>query len=126
MESTTAGPPVHRLRQLVHRIRARLGEEAQAGWWSMTDADVTGVLEQLHALSAQVDAALLSAVREADRRDLGKTAGATSTATWLSGRLRVRPEHASRTLKLAPLSMLVCRPPPRHSRLGGSVWTMPV
>ena len=36
-----------------------------------------------------------------DRRDLGKTAGATSTATWLSGRLRVRPEHASRTVKLA-------------------------
>ena len=101
MESTTAGPPVHRLRQLVHRIRARLGEEAQAGWWSMTDADVTGVLEQLHALSAQVDAALLSAVREVDRRDLGRTAGATSTATWLSGRLRVRPEHASRTVKLA-------------------------
>ncbi len=69
--------------------------------WSLPDAELTGVLGGLSGLSAQVDAARFAAVREADRCDLGKTAGATSTANWLSGTLRMRPEVARRAVKLA-------------------------
>jgi Domain of unknown function (DUF222) len=40
-------------------------------------------------------------VREADRQDLGRRSGATSTGAWLSGRLRLRPAEAGRMVKLA-------------------------
>jgi len=51
-------------------------------------------------LEAQLASVQLAAVREVDRRDLGKTTGYTSTAAWLSDRYRVRPETAGRTVKL--------------------------
>ena len=50
---------------------------------------------------AQVQAQLLSAVREADRREVAKTVGAANTAAWLSGTLQMRPEKAGRAVKLA-------------------------
>ena len=50
---------------------------------------------------AQVQAELLSAVREADRREVAKTVGAANTAAWLSSALRLRPEEAGRAVKLA-------------------------
>ena len=43
----------------------------------------------------------LAAVAEVDRRGAGTSAGATSTGNWLSGALRMRPEHAARAVKLA-------------------------
>ncbi len=70
-------------------------------WWSATDDDVTEVMLELEALAAQVAALSLAAVGEADRRGAGESAGAASTANWLSGKLRMRPEHASRMVKLA-------------------------
>ena len=69
--------------------------------WSLPDTELTVLLGDLQVLIAQAEAASLAAVREADRRDLGRTAGATSTGSWLSGRLRIRPENAARTVKLA-------------------------
>ena len=101
MESTTDDPPRHQLSVLVRRMRARLGEDAPASMWSMPDGELGGLLDDLHGLAAQVESVTLAAVREADRRDLGAAAGATSTATWLSGRLRIRPEVAARATKLA-------------------------
>ncbi|MEQ7008807.1 DUF222 domain-containing protein [Actinopolymorpha sp. B17G11] len=91
----------HPLPVLVERVRARFGAELPPVLWSMSDDDVAKLLVDLQGLAAQVDAALLAAVREADRRDLGRTAGATSTASWVSGLLRIRPGHASRKVKLA-------------------------
>ena len=52
-------------------------------------------------LSAQVAALSLAAVAEVDRRGAGTSGGATSTGNWLSGALRMRPEHAARAVKLA-------------------------
>jgi hypothetical protein len=69
--------------------------------WSMPADELVDLLSDLQGLAAQVDAALLAGIREVDRRDLGKTAGATSTATWLSGLLRIRPGQARRRVKLA-------------------------
>ncbi len=70
-------------------------------WWSAGDDDVVEVLQELEALAAQVAALSLAAVAEADRRNHGEAAGATSTGNWLSGALRMRPEHAARAVKLA-------------------------
>ncbi len=70
-------------------------------WWSATDDDVVEMLQELEAMSAQVAALSLAAVAEVDRRNHGETAGATSTGNWLSGALRMRPEHAARAVKLA-------------------------
>jgi hypothetical protein len=91
----------HPLVVLVERVRARFGEELPPALWSMSDDDVVELLASLQGLAAQVDAALLAGIREADCRDLGKRAGATSTARWLSGLLRTRPGQASRRVKLA-------------------------
>ncbi|MEQ4207856.1 DUF222 domain-containing protein [Actinopolymorpha sp. B17G11] len=96
-----APEPRHRLSTLVSRMRVRVGEESQALLWSMPDEELTELLGELHALTSQIAAVTLNATREADRRDLGKTAGTPSTANWLSGLLRLRPEHAHRMVKLA-------------------------
>ena len=86
---------------LVSRVRARLEQESQSSLWSLSDDELIGMLGDLQALVAQTEALSLAAVREADRRDLGKTAGATSTSSWLSAALRIRPEKARRTVRLA-------------------------
>jgi hypothetical protein len=91
----------HPLQVLVGRIRTRLGEQLPPVLWSMPDDELMTLLTDLQSLVAQADAGLLAAIREADRRDLGKTAGATSTANWISGLLRIHPGQASRRVKLA-------------------------
>ena len=101
MDSTTGNPVRHHVSALVARIRRRLAEESQAGLWTMGDDELTGLLDDLRGLSAQLESLVLAAVAEVDRRDVGRAAGATSTAQWLSGRLRMRPEHATRTVALA-------------------------
>jgi hypothetical protein len=93
--------PQHRLSLLVSRMRARLREESQTLLWSMPDAELTALLGELTALTAQVAAMTSDATREADRRDLGRSAGATSTQSWLADMLRLRPEHAHRMVTLA-------------------------
>ncbi len=62
---------------------------------------VVDVLASLQGLVAQAEALTLQVIREADRQDLGRQVGATSTGNWLSGRLRIRPEVAGRSVKLA-------------------------
>ncbi|MEQ4204277.1 DUF222 domain-containing protein [Actinopolymorpha sp. B9G3] len=103
--TTGRGPdgqaPRHGLSVLVSRMRARLGEELPPVLWSMAEDELVDLLVDLQGLLAQAEAASLAAVREVDRRDLGRTAGATSTANWLSGLLRIRPGKASRRVKLA-------------------------
>jgi hypothetical protein len=85
----------------VPRVRSFLAGESGGGLWSLSDVELTAVVDGVHGLAAQVDALCLRVVREADRRDLGKAAGATGTADWLSGRERLRPEDAGRRVKLA-------------------------
>ncbi|MEQ7127153.1 DUF222 domain-containing protein [Actinopolymorpha sp. B11F2] len=82
-------------------MRSRLGEELPPVLWSMGEDELIDLLVDLQGLIAQCDAGLLAAISEADRRDLGKTAGATSTTNWLSDMLRIRPGQASRKVKLA-------------------------
>jgi Domain of unknown function (DUF222) len=101
VDVTTIGRSQHPLMVLVARMRARLEQETSGSLWSLPDEDLAGLLGNLQSLVAQTEALALTAVREADRRDLGSRAGATSTANWLSGTLRTRPETARRIVRLA-------------------------
>ncbi|WP_026256899.1 DUF222 domain-containing protein [Actinopolymorpha alba] len=101
MDSTSADAGRHRFSVLVERIRARLAEESGALLWSVPGDELTDLLTSLEALSAQLEALQLQVIREADRQDLGRTAGATSTAALLSSLLRMRPEHARAAVRLA-------------------------
>uniref|UniRef100_UPI000379E63C HNH endonuclease signature motif containing protein n=1 Tax=Actinopolymorpha alba TaxID=533267 RepID=UPI000379E63C len=91
----------HPFSVLVERIRVRLAEESGAPLWSTPGDELTDLLVSLEALSAQLEAVQLQVIREADRRDLGASVGATGTAALLSSLLRMRPEHARAAVKLA-------------------------
>ncbi|WP_026257950.1 DUF222 domain-containing protein [Actinopolymorpha alba] len=101
MDSTSADVGRHRFSVLVERIRARLAEDSGALLWSTPHEELTGLLMNLEALKAQIEAIQLQVIREADRQDLGRTAGATGTAALLSSLLRMRPEHARAAVRLA-------------------------
>ncbi len=101
MDSTSADAGRHRFSVLVERIRARLAEESGALLWSTPGQELIDLLVSLEAVKAQLEAVQLQVIREADRKDLGRTAGATSTAALLSSLLRMRPEHARVAVKLA-------------------------
>ncbi len=101
MTSTTGVPSQHRNAVLVQRVRAALDGMSGVGSWSMSSDELGDYLADLQALMAQVQAVFLSAVREADRREIAKTVGAANTAAWLSGTLQMRPEEAGRAVKLA-------------------------
>ncbi len=101
MTSTTVAPPQHRNAVLVQRVRAALEDQSGVGLSSMRSDELGDYLADLQGLMAQVQAQLLSAVREADRREIAKTVGAANTGAWLSSSLRLRPEEAGRAVKLA-------------------------
>ncbi|HZC26438.1 MAG TPA: DUF222 domain-containing protein, partial [Actinopolymorphaceae bacterium] len=107
MVSTTDNPTAgtgtrqHPITVLLDRMRARLGEESGTGLWSMSAEQVADSLRAADGLAAQLASVRLAVVREADRQDVAKAAGATSTANWLAGLLRLRPQEASRSVKLA-------------------------
>ena len=69
--------------------------------WSLSDDDLAATIEFCERLAARQAALSLRLVREADARDLGRRLGATSTAVWLAGRLRLRPGEAKTRVDLA-------------------------
>ena len=91
----------HPLTRLVDRARARFADQHPVYLWSVSDGELVGLIEGLHALAAQVEWLRLAVIREADRRDLAGRDGATSTGAWLAGRLRARPAHTNRAVRLA-------------------------
>ncbi|MGH3648105.1 MAG: hypothetical protein ACRDTM_13145, partial [Micromonosporaceae bacterium] len=53
--------------------------------WSLSDADVAGLVEVAARAEAQLAAVKLRLVAEADRRELAARAAAASTQAWLRG-----------------------------------------
>ncbi len=101
MTSTTGVPPSHRNAVLVRRMRAALDGMSGVGSLSMSTDELGGYLADLQGLLAQVQAQLLSAVREADRREIAKSVSAANTGAWLSSALQMRLEEAGRAVELA-------------------------
>jgi len=69
--------------------------------WSLSDDDLAAAIEQCERLAARQAALSLRLVREADARDMGRRLGASCTASWLAGRLRLRPGDAKTRVDLA-------------------------
>ncbi len=76
----TAGHPVA---QLCHRLGARLDEVGDPGLWSVGDGELAEMVRALETQLRRLQAWQTKAVAEAQRRDLAKTVGATSTTAHL-------------------------------------------
>lgn len=83
------------------RLRAATHVLNSAPLWSLSESDVVAALEAVHAAEAELAAAKLRLVREADSRGVGISQGASSTAAWLRGRLRMRPGAAASQVRVA-------------------------
>ena len=82
-------------------VATALTEMVGATCWSLTDAEVAGLLDQISTAEARLTAVKLAAVFEADGRGLGRADGATDTAAWLRHRQLAHPTTAARTVELA-------------------------
>jgi hypothetical protein len=100
MSQGMAGTGEHPLLAGLRRVRADVTALTEGNAWSMSDPDLATALDEIAAVEAGLAACELAVVAEADGRHVG-AAGATSTAGWLRGRLRLHPGEASRTVKLA-------------------------
>lgn len=86
----------------VDGLHAHADAACAAPVWSLSEADLAAQVTAMQAVEAKVAAAKLALIREADGRDLGKRAGATSTTAWLKGDVtRMSPSAAHRSVKLA-------------------------
>lgn len=80
---------------------AGLDDVAGRSMWSLSDADVTQVLEAARELAARVDSVAVAAVAEAAARGITGRSGASSTTAWLRTAMRVRGTEGHRLACLA-------------------------
>ena len=85
----------------VERAGAALGEAAEASVWSVGDGELAGLVVEAGRVAARAQGLLLRLVGEADARDVLTADGATSSAAFLRGRLRMSPGEASSCAKTA-------------------------
>lgn len=93
-------PEQHRVADLARRMRAELGEVADAPLWSMTAAEAADALVLLTQVRSQLDALLMRVLRHADSVGTGADDGATTTSWWAHETGTTRAE-AHRTAHLA-------------------------
>ncbi|MBG6063932.1 HNH endonuclease signature motif containing protein [Micromonospora ureilytica] len=102
-----------------------LAEEAvaaciSAAAWALTEHDLITALHAAHRLEQRLAAVKLVLVREVDGRGTATAHGASSTAVWLRGRLRLGVGAARRLVELA--ATLDSAPPGvRDALTGGAV-----
>ncbi|HZN20331.1 MAG TPA: DUF222 domain-containing protein, partial [Micromonosporaceae bacterium] len=69
--------------------------------WALSDGELVEALEQLQVEQQRLAAVNLALVREVDGRGLAVAQGASSTAVWLRGRMRMSIGAARRLVELA-------------------------
>ncbi|HZN17812.1 MAG TPA: DUF222 domain-containing protein, partial [Micromonosporaceae bacterium] len=82
-------------------IAQAVEEYAAAAVWALPDDDLVDALDELHVLQQRLAAVNLALVREVDGRGLAVAQGASSTAVWLRGRMRMSIGAARRLVELA-------------------------
>lgn len=92
-----AGHPLLGFAASLHADLAVLDRDA----WGVPEAALPGLIVSLGTVLDRVTAVLLSAVAEADARDVPARAGATSTTAWLRELLNLTPAAASKLTKTA-------------------------
>lgn len=93
-------PEQHPVTDLARRVRAELGEIADAPLWSMTAAEAGEALVLLTQARSQLDPLLMRVLRHADSVGTGSDEGATTTSWWAHETGMTRAE-AHRTAHLA-------------------------
>jgi hypothetical protein len=88
-------------RSTLVEIRDALVAAARHGVWTTDSTELSTLLDLLHEIGNTRDAIELDVIRQADACDLAKTVDATSTGTWLAGKLRIDPRQANAKVKLA-------------------------
>jgi hypothetical protein len=76
------------------RVREAVGDCLDAPIWSLRGQRLIDALDAAWAAHQQLTALVLSLVREVDGSGVARDSGATSTAAWLRGRLRLSPGAA--------------------------------
>jgi hypothetical protein len=93
--------PAHPALTALDDAISQVSVAADTAIWGLSDEGITGAVERCERMRAGLHSFLLSLVREADGRILGRRSGAASTAAWLTGRFRIRPGQARAWVQLA-------------------------
>jgi hypothetical protein len=99
--SITTGPGAVALPALVGRLRDVLSGVVDADLVRVSSRELLLLVGEVVAAQAQLAAVRLALVGEVEVRGLALEAGASSTAGWLRGSLRVGPQEARRTVAVA-------------------------
>ncbi|WP_433119855.1 DUF222 domain-containing protein [Micromonospora sp. CA-246542] len=83
------------------RAEAAVADCLNAAVWALPGHDLVAALDTAHRLAQRLAALQLALVREVDGRGTARAQGASSTAVWLRGRLRLDGSAARRLVDLA-------------------------
>ncbi|MBA2507662.1 MAG: DUF222 domain-containing protein [Nocardioidaceae bacterium] len=81
-------------------VEAALDEVADAGCWSLSDAELAGLVDQAWSVRSRLDEVCLRLATAADTRDPGEAFAATSTTGWLRASQRVSRRAAAAEVRL--------------------------
>ena len=99
------GPGGHPVQACIDSVERALGEVGDGCCWGLSDAELADLVTRAHKADSAMAALRMRLVAEANRRDLGATAGtgvaAMSTAAWLAAHQRVTRGAAGRQVRLA-------------------------
>lgn len=99
--SIDSPPRTHPAHTAVAALNDALNALLDAPLWSLTDPEVTALVEAEQHLPARLCAAVLAGLREFDTRGIAKAQGASSTGAYLRGRLHLGPGEANPRLRQA-------------------------
>ncbi|MDX6327581.1 MAG: hypothetical protein QOK15_3935 [Nocardioidaceae bacterium] len=83
------------------RLNARLDDLVETDVWSMDGLETAETIVELARAQAKLAAVQARLLAHAERLDVAASSGATSTAAWLRGQLRVTPGTARAAVGLA-------------------------
>jgi hypothetical protein len=101
MSNSSSGIRRHPVGVALSAVDEALVSTRDAAVWALADDELDAALDRCQQVAARVAELSLRLVAEADGRDLGRRAGASSTAAWLRGRFRVRSGEAWARVELA-------------------------
>ncbi|TDD94382.1 DUF222 domain-containing protein, partial [Jiangella asiatica] len=102
-DSTRSAVSGHPVAAALDAVGSAIAGVEDAPAWGLAADELARLVVAHEALTARLAALGLGLVREADRRQLGSSVGATSTADWLRDRLRLEHGAAKGRVALAAL-----------------------
>ncbi len=101
MSISPATAPQHPLLQVVGALDRVCEEAAEAGAWSLSEAELRSVLPEVTRVASRVAELQARLLAEADRRDLGEAGGYHDAAGWFANATRTTRPAAKGLVRLA-------------------------